>query len=208
MKRKFLSIVSLFLAVMMILPMGVFVYAEETGEGGGEGGTPTTAIMIKDGDTEVTGKSFDKVFTAGSSFTLTATGGDGKNYNWYSKNVNIALNVSNGTVSPKSEGTVDICVDSGDQTAKVTYTFTRNACVSITVDSYKKDYISGQSFDVSSLKVTAVFKDKTTKPLSSSDLTVEPSGALRASDKKVTVKYGEITATVDITRYRKTPYKG
>ena len=37
MKRKFLSIVSLFLAVMMILPMGVFVYAEgdETGEGGG-----------------------------------------------------------------------------------------------------------------------------------------------------------------------------
>ena len=198
MKRKFLSIVSLFLAVMMILPMGVFVYADTPGEGGGEGGTPTTAIMIKDGDTEVTGKSFDKVFTAGSSFTLTATGGDGKNYNWYSKNVNIA-DVSNGTVSPKSEGTVDICVDSGDQTAKVTYTFTRNACVSITVDSYKKDYISGQSFDVSSLKVTAVFKDKTTKPLSSSDLTVEPSGALRASDKKVTVKYGEITATVDIT---------
>ena len=202
MKRKFLSIVSLFLAVMMILPMGVFVYAvdDETGEGGGEGGgtLTTEAIMIKDGDTEVTGKSFDKVFTAGSSFTLTATGGDGKNYNWYSKNVNIA-DVSNGTVSPKSEGTVDICVDSGDQTAKVTYTFTRNACVSITVDSYKKDYISGQSFDVSSLKVTAVFKDKTTKPLSSSDLTVEPSGALRASDKKVTVKYGEITATVDIT---------
>ena len=205
MKRKFLSIVSLFLAVMMILPMGVFVYADTpgegggTGEGGGEGGTPTTeAIMIKDGDTDVTGKNIDKVFTAGSSFTLTATGGDGKNYNWYSKNVNIA-DVSNGTVSPKSEGTVDICVDSGDQTAKVTYTFTRNACVSITVDSYKKDYISGQSFDVSSLKVTAVFKDKTTKPLSSSDLTVEPSGALRASDKKVTVKYGEITATVDIT---------
>lgn len=205
MKRKFLSIVSLFLAVMMILPMGVFVYAEETGEGGGigegggEGGTPTTeAIVIKDGDTDVTEKNIDKVFTTGSSFTLTATGGDGKNYNWYSKNVNIA-DVSNGTVSPKSEGTVDICVDSGDQTAKVTYTFTRNACVSITVDSYKKDYISGQSFDVSSLKVTAVFKDKTTKPLSSSDLTVEPSGALRASDKKVTVKYGEITATVDIT---------
>lgn len=205
MKRKFLSIVSLFLAVMMILPMGVFVYADTpgegggTGEGGGEGGTPTTeAIMIKDGDTNVTEKNIDKVFTAGSSFTLTATGGDGKNYNWYSKNVNIA-DVSNGTVTPKSEGTVDICVDSGDQTAKVTYTFTRNACVSITVDSYKKDYISGQSFDVSSLKVTAVFKDKTTKPLSSSDLTVEPSGALRASDKKVTVKYGEITATVDIT---------
>ena len=205
MKRKFLSIVSLFLAVMMILPMGVFVYADtpgeggETGEGGGEGGTPTSeAIVIKDGDTDVTEKNIDKVFTAGSSFTLTATGGDGKNYNWYSKNVNIA-DVSNGTVSPKSEGTVDICVDSGGQTAKVTYTFTRNACVSITVDSYKKDYISGQSFDVSSLKVTAVFKDKTTKPLSSSDLTVEPSGALRASDKKVTVKYGEITATVDIT---------
>ena len=127
MKRKFLSIVSLFLAVMMILPMGVFVYADTpgegggTGEGGGEGGTPTTeAIMIKDGDTDVTGKNIDKVFTAGSSFTLTSTGGDGKNYNWYSKNVNVA-DVSNGTVSPKSEGTVDICVDSGDQTAKVTH---------------------------------------------------------------------------------------
>ena len=33
MKRKFLSIVSLFLAVMMILPMGVFVYADPVDEG-------------------------------------------------------------------------------------------------------------------------------------------------------------------------------
>lgn len=192
MKRKFLSIVSLFLAVMMILPMGVFVYAE------GEGDTPVTEpLQILDGEDVVSGTTVSKIFTSGQTFTLTAKGGNGT-YTWYSKNVSIA-DVSNGTVTPKSEGTVDICVDSDGQTAEVTYTFTRNTCESITVDSYKSNYISGQSFDMSSLKVTAIFKDKTTKALSSSDLTVEPSGALRASDKKVTVKYGEITTTVDIT---------
>ena len=59
MKRKFLSIVSLFLAVMMILPMGVFVYAD--GEGGGEGGTPVTeALKIYCDEKDVSGTSFEK----------------------------------------------------------------------------------------------------------------------------------------------------
>ena len=55
--RKFLSIVSLFLAVMMILPMGVFVYAD--GEGGGEGGTPVTeALKIYTNEKDVSAKTY------------------------------------------------------------------------------------------------------------------------------------------------------
>ena len=74
MKRKFLSIVSLFLAVMMILPMGVFVYAD-----GDETGDPTTDIQIFDyGDNVVT--EVNGIFGILSPLTLTAKGGDGKNY--------------------------------------------------------------------------------------------------------------------------------
>ena len=195
MKRKFLSIVSLFLAVMMILPMGVFVYAEgeETGD------TPVVeAIVIKDGDTDVTGKDIDKVFTAGQSFTLTATGGDGT-YNWYSKNVSVA-DVSNGVVTPKSDGTATICVDSGNQTANVTYTFEKNVCVSIEVTKYTKKYISGQYFDKSSLVIKGTLKDGNTIDLTGNDVTTNVDGRpLTASDRTVTVKYGDVTpATIDI----------
>lgn len=207
MKRKFLSIVSLFLAVMMILPMGVFVYADTpgegggTGEGGGEGGTPgTEEIKIFDKDSkDVTGITITQTFSTGSSFTLTATGGDGKNYNWYSKNVNVA-DVSNGVVTPKSDGTVDICVDSGDKTAKVTYTFEKNVCVSIEVTNYTKDYISGQYFDKSSLVILGTLKDGNTINLTGKDVTTSVDGRpLTAADRTVTVKYGDVTpATIDI----------
>ena len=207
MKRKFLSIVSLFLAVMMILPMGVFVYADTpgegggTGEGGGEGGTPgTEEIKIFDKDSkDVTGITIKQTFSTGSSFTLTATGGDGKNYNWYSKNVNVA-DVSNGVVTPKSDGTVDICVDSGDKTAKVTYTFEKNVCVSIEVKNYTKDYISGQYFDKSSLVILGTLKDGNTINLTGKDVTTSVDGRpLTAADRIVTVKYGDVTpATIDI----------
>ena len=57
MKRKFLSIVSLFLAVMMILPMGVFVYADPVDEGD----TPVTeALKIYCDEKDVSGTSFEK----------------------------------------------------------------------------------------------------------------------------------------------------
>lgn len=207
MKRKFLSIVSLFLAVMMILPMGVFVYADTpgegggTGEGGGEGGTPATEeikIFDKESKKDVTGITITQTFSIDSSFTLTATGGDGT-YNWYSKNVNVA-DVSNGVVTPKSDGTVDICVDSGSKTAKVTYTFEKNVCVSIEVKNYTKDYISGQYFDKSSLVILGTLKDGNTINLTGKDVTTSVDGRpLTAADRTVTVKYGDVTpATIDI----------
>ena len=87
MKRKFLSIVSLFLAVMMILPMGVFVYAD--GEGGGEGGTPVTeALKIYCDEEDVSGRRFEKYIPLDTTLTLTAKGGNGK-YNWYSNKSSI-----------------------------------------------------------------------------------------------------------------------
>ncbi len=203
MKRKFLSIVSLFLAVMMILPMGVFVYAYTPGEGGGTcegGGTPVPEeIKIFDKYShDVTGKTITQTFTTDSSFILTATGGDGT-YNWYSKNVNVA-DVSNGVVTPKSDGTVDICVDSGNKTAKVTYTFEKNVCVSIEVTNYTKDYISGQYFDKSSLVILGTLKDGNTINLTGKDVTTSVDGRpLTAADRTVTVKYGDVTpATIDI----------
>ena len=200
MKRKFLSIVSLFLAVMMILPMGVFVYAD--GEGGGEGGTPVTeALKIYCGEKDVSGASFEKYIPLDTTLTLTAKGGDGK-YNWYSNKssiVEVSGSSNTITVSPKTEGEVTIFVnDESNNVAQVTITFIRNNCTSIEVEKYNKNYISGQSFDVSSLVVKGHYQDLTVKPINNSDLTIEPAGALKASDRTVTIKYGQLSTTVDV----------
>lgn len=200
MKRKFLSIVSLFLAVMMILPMGVFVYAD--GEGGGEGGTPVTeALKIYCDEKDVSGTSFEKYIPLDTTLTLTAKGGDGK-YNWYSNKssiVEVSGSSNTITVSPKTEGEVTIFVnDESNNVAQVTITFIRNNCTSIEVEKYNKNYISGQSFDVSSLVVKGHYQDLTVKPINNSDLTIEPAGALKASDRTVTIKYGQLSTTVDV----------
>lgn len=202
MKRKFLSIISFVLALTMILPMGIFVSAD--GDETDPTPEPTEPIKLTLDGEDVTGKTVTKIFSAGSTFTVSVTGGSGT-YNWYSKNTSIA-EVSGGTVTPKDEGIVEICVEDSDRNeASVTFNFQKNSCTGITVaDGYKKDYISGQSFDKSSLSVTASYKDETTKPVSASDLTVEPSGALRASDKTVTVSYGEHKYVIDITVTEKT----
>ena len=142
MKRKFLSIVSLFLAVMMILPMGVFVYADPVDEGD----TPVTEdLKIYCDEKDVSGKSFKKYIPLDTTLTLTAKGGDGK-YNWYSNKssiVEVSGSSNTITVSPKTEGEVTIFVnDESNNVAQVTITFIRNNCTSIEVEKYNKNYIS------------------------------------------------------------------
>jgi hypothetical protein len=206
MKRKLLSIVSLLLAVMMVIPMGIFVYAEGKEE-------TTSGIEIYEGSQsgkKITGDTIPAYFTSGNTFTLEATGGDGS-YNWYSKKTSVATVSGNGataTVTPVKSGIVEICVeDNSGNSASVTYNMEENTVESLIIDSsYTKDYIVGQSFDVASLKVKAKYKDGSTStgyaPIN--ELSVEPSGALKSSDKKVKVWYKGVSDTLDINVSEKT----
>ncbi len=71
---------------------------------------------------------------------------------------------------------------------------------SITVSgTFDKEYTEGETFDKSGMVVTAKYSDGTSKEVT--NYTVSPSGALAASDKKVTVSYSEggVTRTADVT---------
>lgn len=212
MKRKFLSIISLLLALSMILPMSIFVSADE--EGGTE--TPTTTseplkifyVSKTNGSSSGTSEKVEATDTingyVGYTWTLEATGGE-EPYEWSSSKSSIAT-VSNGTVTAISAGTVTITVaDKNNTTASATFSLVKNNCKSISVaDTYTKTYVSGQSFDKSSLDITAEYDDGTTKKLTGADVIVEPDGALTASNTSVTVKYGDVTKTVAVTVSEKT----
>lgn len=193
MKRKLLSIVSLLLAVMMIIPMGVFVYAD------------SNSIEIYEGSqsgAKITGTTITKIFTGvGDSFPLEATGGDG-NYSWTSYNsdvMTVSGNGSTATVAPIGVGTAKIgVIDNSGHSATVTYVLKANACTGIKVINYKKDYKSGESFDKSSLVVEANYEDGGPKQISYSDLIVDPEGPYTTANKEVTVKWGEFTYVIDI----------
>ncbi len=185
--------VSLLLAVMMIVPMGILVYADPT------------SIEIYEGSQsgeKITGTTITRVFTGvGDTFTLAATGGD-ENYSWTSYNsdvMTVSGNGSTATVAPKGVGTAKIgVIDNSGHSATVTYVLKANACTGIVIKGYKKDYKSGESFDKSSLVVEAKYEDGPNKSISYSDLIVDPEGPYTTANKKVTVKWGEFTEDIDI----------
>ena len=183
MKRKFLSIVSLFLAVMMILPMGVFVSA-------------TDGIQIYHGTelvsgTTVTLKGVD-AFNSGDTYELTVKNAAEGDVTWYSLDPSVAsVDKRSGVVTLLKTGTAEVRVeDSAKNEASVTFDIELNECNGIRVaEDYKKEYYSGQTFDVSSLTVYEVYKDGSEKKVTSG-YSVEPSGRLTADVKEVKVNYG------------------
>lgn len=185
MKRKFLSIVSLFLAVMMILPMGVFVSA-----------AATDGIQIYHGTELVSGTTVTlkgaNAFNSGDTYELTVKNAAEGDVTWYSLDPSVAsVDKRSGVVTLLKTGTAEVRVeDSTKNEASVTFDIELNECNGIRVaDDYKKEYYSGQTFDVSSLTVYEVYKDGSEKKVTSG-YSVEPSGRLTADVKEVKVNYG------------------
>ena len=183
MKRKFLSIVSLFLAVMMILPMGVFVSA-------------TDGIQIYHGTELVSGTTVTlkgvNAFNSGDTYELTVKNAAEGDVTWYSLDPSVAsVDKRSGVVTLLKTGTAEVRVeDSAKNEASVTFDIELNECNGIRVaEDYKKEYYSGQTFDVSSLTVYEVYKDGSEKKVTSG-YSVEPSGRLTADVKEVKVNYG------------------
>ncbi len=185
MKRKFLSIVSLFLAVMMILPMGVFVSA-----------AATDGIQIYHGTELVSGTTVTlkgaNAFNSGDTYELTVKNAAEGDVTWYSLDPSVAsVDKRSGVVTLLKTGTAEVRVeDSAKKEASVTFDIELNECNGIRVaEDYKKEYYSGQTFDVSSLTVYEVYKDGSEKKVTSG-YSVEPSGRLTADVKEVKVNYG------------------
>ena len=185
MKRKFLSIVSLFLAVMMILPMGVFVSA-----------AATDGIQIYHGTELVSGTTVtlkgENAFNSGETYELTVKNAVEGDVTWYSLDPSVAsVDKHSGVVTLLKTGTAEVRVeDSAKNEAFVTFDIELNECNGIRVaEDYKKEYYSGQTFDVSSLTVYEVYKDGSEKKVTSG-YSVEPSGRLTADVKEVKVNYG------------------
>ena len=192
MKRKFLSIVSLFLAVMMILPMGVFVYAKPVGEG------DTEPIVIKNVDNDVTGTTQKPTFTPDLEIPLTASGGDGANYTWTTDNsavLDIRADGSSATINVKKDGTASVFVNSADRGASVTFEISPDEVESVTAklkEGASNEYVSGQTFDKSTLVVTYKMKSGSGDTVDGSDSSVTTNvdnRTLKAEDKTVTVSY-------------------
>lgn len=185
MKRKFLSIVSLFLAVMMILPMGVFVSV-----------AATDGIQIYHGTELVSGTIVtlkgENAFNSGETYELTVKNAAEGDVTWYSLDPSVAsVDKHSGVVTLLKTGTAEVRVeDSAKNEASVTFDIELNECNGIRVaEDYKKEYYSGQTFDVSSLTVYEVYKDGSEKKVTSG-YSVEPSGRLTADVKGVKVNYG------------------
>lgn len=225
MKRKFLSIVSLFLAVMMILPMGVFVYADPVDEGDTPSEITDIQVLDEKGNpvTEIPG-----IFSGEQTVTLTAKGGDGKNYKWLSDDttvLSVSGNGSTATVTVKSAGNANVVVTSADRSATVAFKMAKDEIKEVTAKiktGASNEYVSGQIFDKSTLEVTYemnsgaggpqtisgtdpnVSTNVDGKPLTASNTSVVVYYKGKEAEQPVTIKVSENSVkTVDIDYMKK-----
>lgn len=205
MKRKFLSIISLLLALSMILPMSIFVSAENTNPVVDDD-TQNTSIELYyyneankadekvDSNTSLTG-------WVGKTYTLEAKGGSG-DYYWYSTSncAKVSNSGSSGTIKFESAGSATIVVSdnkNSNNTASATFSISENNVTKIEVEAakdktIKNEYIEGESFDLTNVVVMATYSDLNRYPIT--DYTYSPNGALKITDTEVVFKYGNITA--------------
>ena len=201
MKKKFLSILSLILALTMIFPMGISVSADTTG---GDAAPEITLKILDSDKNDLTGKTSSVwYYKENDTFTLTpeCSEANAKDFAWGTSNTSVAT-VSNGVVSPVGDGSVKIFLTYKDKTVDTTIEFVKIRCtkIEITKNPTKTTYIEGQKIDLTGIEVTATYNDNSTGKLDVSKLNVEPAGALKISDKQFRVKYGDIASQyVDIT---------
>ena len=198
MKKKLVSLLSLILAVVMVMPVSVFADGEET-----EAPQPL-AIVVADNASFNTSKNtfyFDEEKT---TLQLNATGGAG-NYIWTlgtTASADIASISQSGVVTPKAAGKATFEVDSNGAKKSITITFAARECKRIIVESDPTvmDYYTGDTFSTAGMIVKAVYNlDADTKTLSASDYTVSPADGTPLntthSGKTASITYKTFTTT-------------
>ncbi len=188
MKKKILSVISLVLALIMVLPVSVFaadpvITADKNHDGG-------SAIVVYDGG------------TAKNTVKLSVAGYTVKGWEPSSDLISIAAD-GTVTVAKKLDGNTsqDVTVSAwlgGSKTVTATVTVKKYKVDSIEFGTTKTDYISGNTISKTDINVIATYSDGTKGAVS--DFDYSPKTALTTNDKRITVTYTGVSAiTKDIT---------
>ncbi len=120
---------------------------------------------------------------------------------WTSSNTEVA-SVENGEVTALAEGTSIITAttqEGGFQaTCEVTVEKVKLSSIEITKEPTKKEYIEGQNFDASGMKVTAKYNNDTSKEVT--NYTVTDGENLQVGKTNVTISYTEAGITKTVTQ--------
>ena len=120
-----------------------------------------------------------------------------KGVTFRSSDTNVATVDANGKVVTVGPGTCEITVtytDDPTKTAVYTLTVVKSVASLEITEPAKTEYVYGDSFDASGLKVTAVYDDGSKQELSSSDYTVTGFSASTLGEQIITVSYEGVTA--------------
>lgn len=208
MKKKILSIISIVLAVVMMLPVMVWAGDEPpTGDTSSE--TEISSITILANGKEVSkesNRSVVKLYNKGENSRVQLSIKENVPVTWQASSSNVVSVSSDGTVTALSDGTATIYAyynNEGESiSANVDIDVAKRKLESIAVadsSKVKVSYNEGDTFDKSGLRINATYNDGLTVGVD--NFTVSPSGKLRPEDKSVTISYTEddITKTATIS---------
>lgn len=148
-----------------------------------------TGIEISSQPTKVNYETGDIFDPTGMVVNATYSDGTKKEVKDYSYNKN-----------PLSENDKKVTITYKGKTATVNITvkFVLKATgISVEVEPTKTNYVVGETFDPTGMKVVAIYNDTTKKVIT--DFTIDKTGPLTLEDQFVTVKYEKFEAKVKIT---------
>ena len=195
MKRKFLSILSLVLAIAMILPMGVFVSADDTQPDP----TPLKITWDDKENKDVTNGSIEVDFNSdGTTVNLTASGGNGT-YDWITSSVGNSQKGADYSVTFTTPGNYTVSCISAGTTATVSVSVKKVLSgISVTKEPTKMEYYTGDALNLDGMVVEAEYNDGTHQTITDYTATPAAGTILSASahnGQVITVKYDEQTAS-------------
>lgn len=206
MKKKILSIISIVLAVVMMLP--VMVWADGESPSGDTSSEPEiSSITILANGKEVPfddDMSVVKLYNKGENSRVQLSIKENVPVTWQASGSNVVSVSSDGTVTALSDGTATIYAyynNKGNSvSANVNIDVAKRNLESIAVadsSKVKVSYNEGDTFDKSGLRINATYNDGLTVGVD--NFTVSPSGKLRPEDKSVTISYTEDDVTSKTT---------
>lgn len=209
MKKKFLSLVSLMLAVVMMMPAAVFANTTDT-ENSEVQPAASENFEILLGSEVVSGTTLE-LYDGGTKNTVTLKVPEGyDNVQWSSASPEVAT-VENGVVTAKAVSgdeakTAIIIADYRDPETFVTTTktctirVTHRQIVKVDLTAKKTSYYVGETITKDNLEVKAYYNDAPETPIVITDYTiVSPAGALKTTDTKVKIKAESVEKEADIS---------